>query len=514
MTASNEQEPRSLATDTLSASLLLLVVAQVLQRSIGLGRNILFCGLLADEELGRWSLTFNFLMLAAPLVVLGLPGSFGRYVEHYRQRGQLRSFLIRIGGVTLLATLLSIVVLLMFPAAISSFVFGDPSLVHLTTLLAFSLTTVIGFNFLVELFTALRLVRFASIMQLVSSMGFAAGGVILLYSTTLAESGVVLAYGGASLIAVFIGVFLMVHVWSSLPTSETPLTHQVMWSKLIPFAGWLWAANLVGNLFEFADQFMLKHFSGLPASAADAMIGQYYSSRVIPVLLVALATVASNSLLPHLTHDWEAGRRDAVRTRLQLAVKIAAVFFTFAGSLVLIAAPLLFGWALGGRYDAGMSVLPTTLAYCVWFCLTCVALSYLLCAEVAHLGSIALFCGLCVNVALNYWLAPIYGLNGVVIATAAANAVALLCVFWLSRRKGMVWDLGIYLVAALPLLLLLGGLPALSIIAIIAWSCWKSGWIFNAQEFSELRGCVDFLQSKLQGVLAPWQPARVEEAQC
>ena len=40
-------------------------------------------------------MAFGFLMLAAPLVVLSLPGTFGRYVERYRQQGQLRSFLRR-----------------------------------------------------------------------------------------------------------------------------------------------------------------------------------------------------------------------------------------------------------------------------------------------------------------------------------------------------------------------------------------------------------------------------------
>ena len=36
-----------------------------------------------------------FIMLAAPVIVLSLPGTFSRYVEHYRQRGQLKTFLKR-----------------------------------------------------------------------------------------------------------------------------------------------------------------------------------------------------------------------------------------------------------------------------------------------------------------------------------------------------------------------------------------------------------------------------------
>ena len=92
---STSDEPRSLRGDSLLASVFFLVGLTIVQRFIGFGRNIVFCGWLADDQLGRWSLAFNFLLLAAPLLVLGVPGSFGCYVEYYRQRGQLQSSLQR-----------------------------------------------------------------------------------------------------------------------------------------------------------------------------------------------------------------------------------------------------------------------------------------------------------------------------------------------------------------------------------------------------------------------------------
>ena len=55
----------------------------------------MFCRWLEPEQLGQWDVAFGFLNLAAPLAVLGLPGSFGRYVEYFRQRGQFHVFLRR-----------------------------------------------------------------------------------------------------------------------------------------------------------------------------------------------------------------------------------------------------------------------------------------------------------------------------------------------------------------------------------------------------------------------------------
>src|SRR5436305_9370821 len=81
--------------DSFVASVTILLVASLIQRSIGFGRGLLFCRWLSEEELGKWELAYSFLLLAAPVIVLGLPGSFGRYLERYRQRGQLRTFLRR-----------------------------------------------------------------------------------------------------------------------------------------------------------------------------------------------------------------------------------------------------------------------------------------------------------------------------------------------------------------------------------------------------------------------------------
>src|SRR3989304_3131758 len=85
--------PAPLPTDTLADSVLILLGLTVVQRLVGFVRAVLFCRWLDAEQLGLWDMAFSFLMLAAPLSVLAIPGVFGRYLERYRQRGQLRGFL-------------------------------------------------------------------------------------------------------------------------------------------------------------------------------------------------------------------------------------------------------------------------------------------------------------------------------------------------------------------------------------------------------------------------------------
>src|SRR5262249_37561673 len=85
----------ALRTDALSDSIIVLLILAAVQRIVGFVRGVLVCRWLSPQELGQWDMAFGFLTLGAPLVVLGLPGSFGRYVEYFRQRGQLGRLLRR-----------------------------------------------------------------------------------------------------------------------------------------------------------------------------------------------------------------------------------------------------------------------------------------------------------------------------------------------------------------------------------------------------------------------------------
>src|SRR3954447_25236723 len=119
-------EKRHLAPDTFVASVTILLVANLIQRSIGFGRGLLFCRWLSEEELGKWEMAYSFLLLAAPVIVLGLPGSFGRYLERFRQRGQLRTFLRRATIWTVVLTVAACGLIVALAPRFSDLIFGRP----------------------------------------------------------------------------------------------------------------------------------------------------------------------------------------------------------------------------------------------------------------------------------------------------------------------------------------------------------------------------------------------------
>lgn len=483
-----------LRTDTLVDGVIILLALTALQRLVGMGRAVLFCRWLDPQQLGQWDMAFSFMLLASPLAVLAIPGAFGRYVELYRQRGQLRTLLRRTvlacGGLAVVA----VVGIHLGRRFFSQLAFGTPHQARLVTLLAVSLVAVVGYHFLTELFTALRNVRLVSILHMLNSLSFATLGICLLLGWRCTASAVVVAYGGACLITLGVGAWWLRRTWRSLPPVTQPLSHHALWSRMLPFAGWILLIAVLANLFQIADRYMIVHYSGLSAAEALVQVGNYHSSRVVPLLLVSVGVMLGTLITPHLSYDWEAGRRDLVAARLGLFLKLFGFILTAAAVAVLFAAPLLFGVAFQGKFSGGRAVLPWTLTYCIWFGLLMVAENYLLCAEKARLVSLALLIGLLVNVGLNLLLLPRMGLLGAVLATTAANLIALVLICTFNHLLGFRTDLGARVVFALPLVICLGPWVALSALLLVGLEAFRSDRLLSGEEKRQItEGCRQYL---------------------
>lgn len=452
-----------LVADSLSAGFVLLVALTVVQRLVGFSRQLIICRMLTPEELGRWNLAYSMIVLAAPLVVLGIPGTFGRYTEHFRQQGQLHLFLRRITWLSIGLTLLGGVGIIVAAKPVAWLLFRDVAGAPMILTLAFALITVIAFNFLIELLTSLRQVKIVSWMRFACSALFLAISYGLLAFYRLSAVSIVIGYAAACLLTSLAGGISVCRSLRLTEPDQQTANQPSIWIKLLPFAGWLWLADLLNNLFAAADRYMIVHFAEGTAAAATATVGQYHSSRLFPEQIVGFATIVAAALLPYLSHDWERGNRESVLQRTNLAFKLFALCMTAAGMLLLLIAPWLFGSVLGGKYAEGLSVTSWSIVTCIWYGLFILSQNYLFCCERAKFASVAVGFGLALNIALNFALLPILGLLGAVLATACGNGLALLLVARFAGGNGMQWNRGTALVAIFPLCLVLSGPLALVI---------------------------------------------------
>ncbi len=484
-----------LRADSLAASVCVLLVVSIVQRSVGFGRGVLFCRWLAPDELGQWDLAYSFLLLAAPLIVLGLPGSFGRYLERYRLRRQLRTFLRRTAIWTAALTAAAIGVIAFWTPSFSWLVFGRPDRKTLVMLMAGSLAAVIFHHFLEALFAALRKFRIVSMMQFCQSILFAAISLSLLWWWQLSTESIVVGYGAACLLSAGGTLALTGRSIADVAVPGPSVAHHEFWPPLVRFAIWIWFTNLLCNLFAVVDRYMLIHWSGLDAEAALELVGYYHSSRVVPLLLISLADMLAGIVMPYLSYDWERGERRQVSDRLNLILKLTAIGMLGASVLILVAAPLLFQLAFEGKYNAGLVVLPWTLTYCVWYALLIVAQNYIWCAEKTRLGSLPLGIGLAANIALNMVLLPIWGLYGAVLATTISTGLALGLLYWLNHRAGMDLQSGLIWLTVAPVALAGGAGVGAAVLAIVLFAAPFSRTLVTVGERASLG---EFLRQQLE----------------
>jgi O-antigen/teichoic acid export membrane protein len=259
-----------------------------------------------------------------------------------------------------------------------------------------------------------------------------------------------------------------------------------MWRRLLPYAAALWAMNLLTNVFALSDRYMILHL--LPATEFDgqAAVGQYHSARIIPMLMMSLATMVSGVLMPYLSADWEAGRRDAVRQRIRrILFGVSATFTAGAGAAMLIA-PWFFAEFLENRYSDGLSLLPMAFVFSIWVALATIGQDYLWVAERGKLVAIAIGTGLVVNVILNLFLLPVWGLHGAVVATLVANGIVLLGLWLAMAHHGYPVDQTTFYVTILPATILAG--PWAAIICVLVSSLGSAEarhWLVDAIQFAD-----------------------------
>ncbi len=452
----------SFAADSLAGGLMVMLGLTIVQRGIGFLRGIWFCRLLDDTAVGQWAMAFGFITLITPVMMLGLPGAMPRFVERYRTAGQLTPFLRRVISGTLLGSSVVLALMVVAPRPWGWLVFREASSVVLIWALAGTVASVLVFNFVVELVASLRQVRVNSVMQFIQGVGFTCLGISWLYGGG-GLVGLLLCFALATVLGTLPGLWILARGWSGLPTTPSRFDSQGMWRSLLPYAIALWTINVLTNLFELSDRYMILHFTAGGEGAAQAAVGQYHSSRIIPMLLVNIATMYAGVLMPYLVADWEAGRKSAAIARLRRTLMMTSLTFTAGSAVTLLFSPLLFQTLLQGRYPEGLRVMPQGFVICIWTAIITLAQLHVWLNERGKWIGYVLALGILANLILNRLWLPSYGLDGAVAATLVSTGLVLAGVACVIRWIGFELDASWFWGSILPLTLLSG--PAASLAA-------------------------------------------------
>ncbi len=465
-----------------------MLCVNVVQRVVGLVRNFGFCRFLSEEQLGSWALANSFFVIIVPISLLGLTGGFGRFIEHYRRKGQLGDYLLSVLAVSSLGVITTGIVIGAAAGQFEWLIFSGKQPASVVPWCIATLLCLVVFSVVYEVVGGLRQVRVMSAMQFLQSTVFAVVGLPLIAKY---GSWVVLlpSYCVACCIACLPGVWVLLKSFRQELAPSGSLVQQQMWQRILPYAGALWLLNLLGNLFEVTDRYMLLHMSSA-VEVGQAAVGEYHCGRIIPNLLVSVALMLSGVLLPFVSQDWEAGNKDGVATRLrQMLVSMSAVF-TVLGIAALTVAPLIFQFAFGDRYTLALGVLPIALAHATWVGLFLVIQNYLLCIEKTRSLLILSGLGLAVNIVLNALLISRFGLMGAAVATSMASLLALLLLGRLVSRLGCDLGASSLLVMILPVCLIGGPILASAVVLAIVFIVGRTNWILSGKDRADIDAAI------------------------
>ena len=466
MTQDSKASPlkgHSFAADSLAVGMVMMLAMTIVQRGMGFFRGIWFCRMLDDAVVGQWSMAYDFITMITPVMLLGIPGSLPRYVEHYRVRGHLSQFIKRLLITTVALAAICFSGIMIAPDWFGWLMFLEPQNAALVHSVGVGVVAIVVFNFIYQLVSSLRQVRVASTMQFVQSVSFTVIAVTWL-GTGGGVIGLVYGFVAATILSMVPGILSLTSGWSGLPVSDEPFVPPAMWKRLLPYAAAIWAMNFLTNTFTLSDRYMILHMMPGGEEVTQAAVGQYHSGRIIPMLLVSLATMVSGVLLPYLTADWEAGNRQVVREKLQRILFAMSVFFTAGAAFSLLAAPWFFENALQDRYTAGLAMMPMTFVFCIWISLGNIGQDYLWVAEKGKWVAAAIAVGFALNIAMNFYLLPIWGLHGAVVATLVSNGVVLVGMWLAMKRFGFPLDQSTIVITLLPATLLMG--PWITLVAV------------------------------------------------
>ncbi|QDT61187.1 MurJ-like flippase [Stieleria bergensis] len=442
--AASETQPNrggSLASDTFSKSLLLILGLMVLQRGVGFFRSFFVCDSLSPEQIGRWDLAFNFLVVAAPVAVLGIPGSFGRYLPSFQASGQsrrvLRQTLIACLSLTLMATFA-----LWFSADwIAKHFLGDRENVFLARLITIGLFLPITFNFFTSWFTGRCLNRIVFRIQCTQSISFAALCLGLLYWQPPTAEAIVCALFGSYAIALML-CLLYVHV-DRHADGPTKATRGHLWKTLLPFAVWFWLADFVMGLTGICDRLLIVNLIPHPTSSAEQtqhiqhLVGQYHTACIIPLVLASIGAMISSTGLPYLSTQWEQGNREAVSTRINHLIQGTAALCLVACTMLAFVGPALFHLLWGDKFALGLRLLPICLVFTSFSAIATVATAYLWCIEKARMTCLLMAMGVLCNALVGWLLIDRWGVFAVAASTLAAQVLSFVLVVAYNTRHGL-----------------------------------------------------------------------------
>ncbi len=374
-------------------------------------------------------------------------------------------------GMSIVITVFS----LLFSKQLSVLVYNTPEFRSIIILCSFSILPYVLYENYIASFQGLRVFKMSSLLRFSKFLIFTVLGIAMVIYYPKAESAIL-----ANLISyIFVSSVFGFIVWKYILNSDSQnviIKEDNFYSKVFKYSIWFVITPIIGILFSYIDRWMLNRFLGLHD------VGIYSVAVNISQLVFVFGMITGNVLTPTLSNMWDHGEREKAMYILNLAIKTVTLFVLFFASVILIFKRPVISLLYGSQYLEGLPVIPILLVFWIMNVVVWVAGMYPLLIEKTHLPLLSIIPGLVINIVLNYYFIPIYGIKGAASATMISYVFILITLFYLNKREHMIMNVKTICVCATPVILLLSNtwvIISLFLLCIIAVT---GNHIFNKEE--------------------------------
>ncbi|WP_400087458.1 flippase [Yoonia sp. R78084] len=380
---------------------------KVLRMSVGLFVGIWIARYLGPEQFGILSYAMAFSGLFGALAALGLNGVVVRDIVRDPANASLT-----LGSAAVLQLIGGLVSFLIMLAAISILRADDP--------LARSIVAILGAMMLLKAsevaaywFESQVLSKYTVWVQ---SSAFIIFSLVKVY-LILAQAPL-LTFAWAMLVEAIVVAVVLLTVLSRNGVALSSLSASTQRARSLLADSWPLAISAIAiTVYMKIDQIMLGQMIG------DEAVGIYSAAVQISVLWYFVPVAISNSVLPSLI---ESRQRSVVQynERLKKLYELVVVLsFAVAIPFTFLATPIIH-LLFGAAYAGAGAVLAIHIWASVFVSLGVASNHWFLAENRPMLNLQRTILGALVNVALNLWLIPLYGMTGAAIATVFSQATA------------------------------------------------------------------------------------------
>lgn len=387
---------------------------------------------IGSEVFGLYSLGISIISFLIIISLFGLKSGIVRYISYYRVRkdeprikGVIKSSL----KISVPLSIIFSLTLLIFSEFISNNIFHNQNLVFVLRVLAFAIPIIVITDILLSVFVAFKRIEYhVLINEVTEKLMRLILAFILIYVGFKLEAAI-FSYMFSISISFILTIYLLQKVF---PLFKNKLKAVGMRKELAIYSFPLLFSGVLISVVKWIDTIMIGFFR----NASE--VGIYNVALSTSYLMVLIPTAVMSLFLPLITEKYAVKNYNEIKEISKKAVRWIFIFNFSLFVLILAFSKEILELLFGQEYVFGYGSLLILMFGYLIFSLAHIHSQYLVMIKKTRLILFINIVMASLNILLNLYLIPLYGIMGGAIATSTSLIISYVLSFWFSYRYNKI----------------------------------------------------------------------------